>query len=81
MFSCRYDNVMVNGPLFITEPRSALASRFILSTAICRSRSVRKDVDSGRLGRKKYVITPSNTGGTPCFNGLNLIMRSSKVTL
>lgn len=81
MFSCRYDNVMVDRPLFITEPRSALASRFILSTAICRSRSVRNDVDSGRLGRKKYVIIPSNIGGTPCFNEWNLILRSSKVPL
>lgn len=50
----------------MTAPMSPLVDLFILSKAISRSCSLKKVVDSGRFGSKKYVNTPSKTAGVPC---------------
>lgn len=52
-------------PLFTIAPVSPLVDLFILSMAIARSRSLKKEVDSGRSGSRKMVNIPRSIGGIP----------------
>lgn len=53
-------------PLLTVAPVSPLECLFMRSIAIVRSRSLKKVVDSGRLGKKNIVKIPSITAGMPC---------------
>jgi len=52
-------------PLLTIAPVSPLVDLFILSMAIARSRSLKKEVDSGRSGSRKIVKIPRSIGGIP----------------